>query len=794
MRGTRRFLGLLSTLVIGVTAAPAWSQQTNSSAANASDPALEERVLEEVLVTARKREEPLADVPISLVNFDGGRLETANITRLDELQAFVPNLSVTETGIGNSLIIRGIGSGENQGFDQSVGTYVDGIYRGRSQQSRMPFLDMDHVEVLRGPQSTLFGMNSIAGALNIESARPTDTFDAGFRAYYEPDFGDLQLNGFLSGPLTDTLSGRLAFQSRDADQWMRNLTLDRDESQIDELALRGILAWQATPDLELTFKLERSDFDSEGRLLEIVADNPAPAGPFTGLNYAQILQLFGSDPSVANNFQDFQRSANGDSSDNETEEYVLTAIYSGWGDLTLTSITGFSAYEFTELCDCDFTGGNAFSALFSEDFEQFSQELRLTSPGGETLDWLAGVYFQDSSLNFFDTLQVDGQSVLVPVVDALAGPGAGALVANTGTPRTLDQDADTFAVFGEVNWSINDQWRLNAGARFSWDDKSARRQLTITNIDGTPLPPPLEPFVQGLYGALFNVSNHDVAGDRSESNFMPSLSLQYFASDDTMFYASYARGFKSGGFDARSNNAPANGGSFEYEEEQADAFELGTKLTFAGGRADLGAALFYTEYDDLQVSTFDGVLGFNVGNAARAVTQGVELDGRWLLSEHWLLSGSLAWTDFEFKEFEGQCWFGRPPDGSDGINCDYAGLSNLLTPEWSGVLSASYQNTFANGWGFDGRLDVIYSDDYLLTANLNPELTQDAYARLDLRLALQFPGEQWELALVAKNLGDETIYNFGNETPLAGSNFGAAGFWALLEQPRTIAAQLSWRY
>jgi len=751
-------------------------------------------VLEEVLVTARKREESLTDVPISLVNFDGDRLEQTNLSRLDELQAFVPNLSVTETGIGNSLIIRGIGSGENQGFDQSVGTFVDGIFRGRSQQSRMPFMDLDHVEVLRGPQSTLFGMNSIAGALNIKTAQPTDGFDAGFRSYYEPDFGDLQLNGFVSGPLSGSLSGRLAVQWRDADQWMNNLTLDRDETQLEELALRGTLAWEATPELELTLKLERSDFDSVGRVLEIVADNPAPAGPFAGLNYAQILQLFGSDSSVAINFQDYQRSSNGDTSDNETEEYVLTARYRGWGDLTLTSITGFSAYEFTELCDCDFTGGNAFSALFSEDYEQFSQELRLNSPGGETLDWLVGVYFQDSSLDFFDTLQVDGQSILIPVVDALAGPGAGALVANTGTPRTLDQDADTFAVFGEVNWSITERWRLNAGARFSWDDKSARRQLTITAIDGSPLPPPLEPFVQGLYGALFNVSNHDVSGDRSESNFMPSLSLQYFAGDDAMFYASYARGFKSGGFDARSNNAPANGGSFEFEEEQADSFEIGTRLTFADGRADMGAALFYTEYDDLQVSTFDGVLGFNVGNAARAVTRGFELDGRWLLNDQWLLSGSLAWTDFEFKEFEGQCWFGRPPDGSDGINCNYAGQTNLLTPEWSGVLSASYNNRFSNGWGFNGRLDLIYSDDYLLTANLNPELTQGAYTRLDLRLALQFPGERWELALVGKNLTDEVIYNFGNETPLAGSNFGAAGFWAMLEQPRTIAAQLSWRY
>jgi len=415
-----------------------------------------EGLLEEIVVTARKREESALDVPISIVALSGEKIRVADLNRLEELQTYVPNLTVTETGIGTNLSIRGIGSGENQGFEQSVGTYVDGVYRGRAQQSRIPFLDLESVEVLRGPQNTLFGMNSIAGALNIGTARPTDTLQARVSGLYEPELSDRKVDGFVSGPMGDTLSGRLAFHWRDVDGYTRNLTLGADEANREERAVRGTLAWAPGEDWDVTLKIEHSTFDTVGRSVEIVDDRPAQAGPFAGLNYAQILQLFGQDASVANNFLDYRRSSNGDSSDNEANEYVLTVDYAGWGDFVLTSVTGWSGYEYGELCDCDFTGANVFKAYFSEDFDQFSQEFRLASPAGRTLDYVAGVFYQASDLAFFDTLLVDGNSILIPVIDALAGPGFGALAANTGTPRTLDQETDTLAAFAQATWSISD--------------------------------------------------------------------------------------------------------------------------------------------------------------------------------------------------------------------------------------------------------------------------------------------------------------------------------------------------
>jgi iron complex outermembrane receptor protein len=753
-----------------------------------------EPILEEILVTARKRSENLQDVPISIVAMNGEKMRAADINKLEELQTYVPNLQVTETGIGTNLSIRGIGSGENQGFEQSVGTYVDGIYHGRAQQSRIPFLDVERVEVLRGPQSTLFGKNSIAGALNISTAMPTDTLTAQGRLLYEPDFDEIKLDAYISGPLSSSFSGRLAVHWRDVDGFMENLTLDRDEAQREERALRGTLTWYATDTLDVTLKLETSTFDVTGRNLEIVEDRPAVIGPFAGLTYSQILQVFGQDESVKNNFQDYRRSSNGDLSENEVSEFVLTLNYQAPGDHTLTSITGYSTYEYEEFCDCDFTGGNVFNAFFSEDFNQFSQEVRLSSPTGQKLEYLVGLYYQTSKLDFFDTLQVNNASILVPIVDALAGPGLGQFVADTGTPRTLDQETDSFALFGELTWSIGDRTRLTFGGRLSKDKKKAERILTITDINGDPLPPETEIYTLGLYAGLFNVTNHDVKGSRNESNFMPSFVAQYDMTDSSMVYLSLSRGYKSGGFDARSNNAPENGGAFEFDEETADSYELGFKMALAGGAADLNVAFFNTDYEDLQISTFDGVLGFNVVNAARAVTRGIEIDGRWLATDHFMINGSFAWTDFEFKDYQGQCWFGRPPDADDGINCDYSGQTNLLVPKYSGVLSGVYSNTFSNDLGLSATLDLLYSDEYLLTPNLDPRLVQDSYIRLNGRLALLMPKGNWEIALIGKNLTNESILNFGNDVPLAGSNFYTPGFFAFVEQPRTLALQATWTY
>ncbi len=266
--------------------------------------------LEEIVVTAQKREESLMDVPISVSAVGGEKMAEAGITELEGMTAYVPNLTMNQTGIGTIIAIRGISSGINQGFEQSVGQYVDGVYYGRAQLARAPFMDLDRVEVLRGPQSILFGKNSIAGAISMHTAKPTDEFEGSITGLYEPDHGEQDVRLVLSGPLTDNLSGRLAILDRTIDGYYDNDTLDRDESDEDVSVIRGSLRWDANDDLTVNLKVEDGSFDTKGRFLEVV--NPV------GASYGGVLSALTGGAYTLETNQNFKRQSNGDSSENDT--------------------------------------------------------------------------------------------------------------------------------------------------------------------------------------------------------------------------------------------------------------------------------------------------------------------------------------------------------------------------------------------------------------------------------------------------------------------------------------------
>jgi iron complex outermembrane receptor protein len=311
-------------------------------------------VLEEVIVTATLRAESLQDVPVSVNALSGEKMMEAGIDKVEDLQAYVPNLTMSETGIGTNIYVRGIGSGINQGFEQSVGMYFDGVSYGRAQLSRAPFLDLARVEVLRGPQNILFGKNSIAGALSLHSARPSQEFEGMVSGLYEPNHGESAIDLVLSGPLTDRLGARLAVRKRDMDGYIENLTLGRDEPNRDESTVRLLLDWAATDNLQALFKFEVGKFDVIGRQIEIINDNPSTSTTpfFTGRTYSEILDntsvtglpiidpfTVDADSSVLNNTLDYKRSSNGDLSNNDTQNFTMNIDYA-LDEYTLTFITG----------------------------------------------------------------------------------------------------------------------------------------------------------------------------------------------------------------------------------------------------------------------------------------------------------------------------------------------------------------------------------------------------------------------------------------------------------------------
>lgn len=805
-------LGLLSatSLAAATAIAPVAGAQEGDQA---------DRRLQTVTVTAQAREQSLADVPISVSAIDSDKLAESGTARLEDVQYLVPNFSMTETGIGTNLFSRGIGSGINQGFEQSVAVFIDGVHYGRAQQARAPFLDLERVEMLRGPQSILFGKNAVAGALNITTAKPTDTFEGFLNASYEFENGETVLEGAVSGPFSERVRGRLAIRYRELDGYIENLTLDRDEPQREDLVIRGTLEADITDALTATLKLENGSFDTTGRQIEILGEVPAAAGPFSGLTYSQILVGgFGADDSVLNNVFDRKRSSNGDFSNNEQDSAILTLDWA-LGDHELKSITAYTDFKYDELCDCDFTGASVFNAALQEEYEQFSQEIRLTSPVGERYDYIVGAFYQTSDHQYNDQIVVPADSILVPAINAQS-PGAGSLVQATQAARQATVDNEVLSAFGQFNWHFNDAWTLQLGGRLTNEEKDGFRTLEIVDLDFNPLPAAQAgaPLVYanafaitstnladlGPAGQFFlgELGSHPVQGSRSETKFSPDIKLLWEPNTDVLLYASWAQGFKSGGFDFRANNRSffeTLDESFEFEDEQATNFEIGGKTTLANGNAQVNFAAFFTEFEDLQISIFDGTLGFNVGNAASAEIMGLEADGRWAVSDNWTLSGSFAITDFEFIDFRnGQCYFGRTPDvdlDGDGTPelCDYTGNSNQLVSDFQGTLGAEFNYPVFDTMELVGSADIFYTSEYDASATFDPALVQDAYTTLNLRAGLQSDAG-WSLAVLARNVTDEDVLTFGGDTPLSGTTFGVKSNYAFFNPGRTIAVQAGLRF
>jgi outer membrane receptor protein involved in Fe transport len=771
-------------------------------------------VLEEIIVTAQQREQSLADVPISVAVVDGEMLKEQAIEKMADLQFSVPNFTMAESGIGTNVFIRGIGSGNNQGFEQSVGVYVDGIHHGRAQQARAPFFDLQRIEVLRGPQSILFGKNSVAGALNMTTARPTSEFEGEINLSHEFLNDENESSVILSGPVNDRFRYRIAGRYHELGGYIENLTLNRDEPQQEDYTLRTTFEYDFSDTLMATLKLESSKFDVKGRNIEINGEVPAAVGPFTGLTYSQIMVgVFGQDPSVLNNTIDGKRSSNGDFSNNDQFEAVLTLDWE-LDNHTLRTTTGVSNFDFSDNCDCDFTGANVFTLPLEEHYDQISQEIRLTSNTGGDFEYIVGAFYQTSDHEYRDALVVDSNSILVPLLN-LSNPGLGDLFSNTAGPREAIVDTDIFSVFGQFEWHFNDSMTLQVGGRLTNESKDGSRNLTITAADGSPLPA-AQAIVADFYGAVFDVSasnalniafpvatllgTHPVSGSRDETVFTPDVKLYWDMSDDTMLYASVVRGSKSGGFDFRANNRGASAtmtDAFEFQNETATSYEIGGKMKLADGAAELNFAAYLTQYDDLQVSIFDGTLGFNVGNAAQAEVKGLEVDGRWQATDSLTLSGSFAVTDFEFQDYtNGRCNFGQAPNGpqaDDGF-CDYSGETNQLVSDWQGTLGANHHHELSGGLELNTSLNVFFTDDYNASASLDPALVQDSYANINLRVGLSNPNDGWDVALLGQNLTDEEIVLFGGDAPLSGSTFGAIAKYNFLARGRTLTLQFSKKF
>ncbi len=754
------------------------------------EPSLE---LVELTVTAQKREEAAIDVPVSLVVVSSEFLQDASIEKVEDLQFYVPNLTTTESGISTQVYIRGIGTGNNQAFEQSVGQYVDDVYYGRQQLIRAPFFDLERVEVLRGPQNILFGKNSIAGAISYVTARPTQDFNAEVGVEYVPDFGRLETTAMISGGLSDTFAARIALRSMSEDGYMRNTFLNSDEPDRSDFAYRASFNWTPNENWDFLLKVESNSYDAKGRQIEIIQDDPSLAGaPIPGVTYGQILGILGHPGGITEDMLNYKRQRDDlEFSDTELDNFTLVSNYY-WGDFTLTSVTSKVQYEFEEQCDCDYVGAPVFNVRLAEEYDQFSQEFRITSPQNGVFEWIGGLFYQTSEQVFQDDIIVPTSSIL-----GLLSGGALQPILDTSATRDYVNDTDIWAAFLQGTFHFG-EFRLTAGGRFTSEDKKASRVINVLDLaTGGITTNPVAPV---LYTAVFGIQNeqfmgHSLGGKRSETSFTPQLRLEYDLTNESILYGSWTTGFKSGGFDVRGNNT----NSWEFENEESTSYEIGYKTRFAEGRGDISIAFYYTDYDDLQISQFDGSLGFNVGNARRTRVQGFELDGRYRLTENLTLAYAGAYLDHEFKDFtNGNCYNRQIPDGDFGPAgnqlCDYTGKSGQYTPKFSGNLGLDYVQplNWLDNFNFRGAINFGYTSSQNVHPNLDPMYEIDAYTMVDMRLAIE--GLHWSVALFGRNMLDEKVITYAGNVPLSGSTFGTNTFYGFVSRPRSYGVQFRYRY
>ena len=746
-----------------------------------SSPFAYTQTLEEVIVTAQIREQSLQDVPISVSAIDGEVIEDRSVDNLQSLSASIPNFMVVETQIDTSISIRGVRSGANKGFEQSVPMNFDGVTYPRSQLARTPLVDLERVEVLRGPQPTLFGKNAIGGAVSVTSAKPTEEFEGKFSTSFESEHDESQSLVVLSGPLSDDLLGRLTVSTREMDGWITNQRMKRVEPQRDETYIRGQLAWTDNNDIDYNLKVETADFDSVGYAMEALAPQDGYGLVFAG-------------PIAVETNEDWVRSSGETFSQNTMDNFVFTSNIPLDNGGTLTSITSMVEYDSYEVLDIDYVALEILDGTNqTEKYEQTSQEIRYTSPGGEDLDYIVGAYFQSADVDVTDYVPLG--SFL-----ALAGPPVSMLV-GTNWDRLYKQSSEMYSVFGQADINLEGNWRLTVGARYSNEDKDGSRNLTL---DGTGTALAGSPMLNVLWAAVLNVGPHNIASSRSESSFDPMVRLSYDLSDNAQMYVSYTEGSKAGGFDIRGNSIPgtplvSSAGGWEFEEEKATNIEWGYKMK--SDRASFDFTYFTTEYEDLQTSVFDGVLGFKVGNASAAELDGFEMQGRYLIAEGLEFYGSLASLNYEFTDWKNsQCAYGEV--ATNGIYCDRSGASVILAPEDTANAGFAYETVLSNNWVLDANLNVDYSSEYFVTTNLDKNIKENGYSKVGLVLGLESSDGKWRLSLIGDNLTDERIKVVGGTIPLArvfvglasGGALDGIAYDAIYARPKNIAIKLDYNF
>ena len=766
-----RIAGLVSAALLS-TSIPLSHAQDNRGGVGA--------LMEEVVVTARKREESIQDTPIAVSAFSGAGLEARGITKIDGIAAITPNMSFdninTNGGGGSnaSVYIRGVGQTDFiPSADPGVGIYVDGVYLARSIGSVLDVIDIERIEVLRGPQGTLFGRNTIGGAVSIHTVKPHDEFSAKVRVKVGTD-NRQDIAGQVNFPITDNLFANASIASMQQDGFVKNRNTGDDSGDDDTIAFRGALRWEASDNLTIDISADYSEDDEVGQaqvthsdadkaILFLPGNSPfthnftfgsdgdnaagyPPGGP-AGIAYgfreynscdATLENIGGTNASCAN------ASTIGLGKDTGTDPNYYEAEI--WGvsaniewqlsdTLTLRSITAYRDLDSEFARDGD---SSPFLLGVNTDFfeqSQFSQEFQLLGTAfDDGLDWILGAYyFEEDGTNF--------NPVDFHMVDIESGG---------------DFDHESIAAFAQGTYHITEALHLTAGIRYTEDTKD----FIVKGIVQTARPADAPVVVLPPGGRVPLIDNGTTTLESDD--WTPMVNLAYDWTDGLMVYATYSEGYKGGGVQQR------NAGYFgpqapTYDPEFVESYEAGFKYTSDGGNLTLNGAAFFAEYTDIQLETLapDGVAP-QLANAGEAEIAGIELEARWSPADTWFIEGAFGWVDAEIVKADPESTNSGGPAKGDTLS---------FVPEYNAALSLIKIFDLGNGGTLTPRLDVAWRDDVYFKADNNPDYVQDSHSIVNANVTWTSPEDKYLVSLYLDNITDEDVVSFAETADSSGAGF-----------------------
>ncbi|WEK02321.1 MAG: TonB-dependent receptor [Candidatus Sphingomonas phytovorans] len=733
----------------------------------------EEQGIADIIVTAERRKSSVQDTPIAISAFDGARLESQGIVSVEGLSRIAPSLQIYSEQINNEeYIIRGIGkSNEDLTTDSGVAVNINDAYIPQSGEANAALFDIERVEVLRGPQGTLYGKNAVGGVINIITRKPTDHLDG----YVLAELGGLgrrQFEAAVGAPVVeDKLSARIAGFSLHTDGAYRNLTTGRRANGIDSQALRGSVRFTPNEDWEINLVADYSKVDQHGVLKSIIADVPG-----TPLIVRDFLE--GPYPTQEKDIRSGRSETEGEQGIRQWGGVLRVDRKADAG--TISFLSAYRSERSYNVEDVDRTAAlqNNFSA--TQKTWATSQELRFVSDdagplsAGGKLHWSGGLYW------FHEQGRRDQQIFLHGCTpgsqpcdagkpddpdDGILGPGSPDYQ-NSTTSFLQRVNTDSFAAFGEIKYDIADRLSATAGLRYTSENKSFDLDATsVANVPGG------DPF------SLF-MPDGDFRASRSKTwhSLTPKFVLEFAPNGNIHTYASYARGFKSGGFNGQAGTAAD---TEAFNPEVADNFEVGVKADLLDRRLRLNAAAFYIKFNDLQVSGVNQQGLIITNNAADARIKGFELEG-WAQPLPGLnINGSLSLLDATFRNYAIEAFDPSITDGPPFYILDLNGKRLPNIPRYTATLGAQYEHRFGNGSKVRIGADGTFKGN-TLTNELT--LRANSYTVVDARIGWTSANGRWDFSGWIRNLTNEVYYTGGGAIPDYNKTTTRVG---LVADPRT---------